>query len=122
MDNLLTLLGEARAYVNIYSAGCPHPGSATARAYDQAYQRCLSAIHDDDAAAATERWRRAAIRHGALRRLRKAVEPLADAVTCGDRTAAELAAASVRAALTILYRYPAGVPGRGHRAGQVPAI
>ncbi|WP_162630053.1 hypothetical protein [Azospirillum ramasamyi] len=119
MDNLLTLLGEARAHVNIYSTK-PKPSERTADSYKAAFESYLKGGHRSPAAAATTIWRRAAIRHGAIRQLRGAVTGLEQALSAGDAAAAAAYAAPVRAALDLLYSHMAGRRARRPRGPTNP--
>lgn len=106
MDNLLTLLGEARAYVDIYTAE-PQPSPATAQRYQVAYDGFMGGQRT-----AHESWRRAAIRYVRLRRLCLAVPKLEAALEAKDLSSAILVAEQIRESLDVLRRNPAGKRGR----------
>lgn len=122
MHNLLTELGEARAYVNIYSVG-PKPCETTSKGYRQAFARYRatgSLGRSPSSRPGTSAWHRAALRYGALDELRLAVPTLELALATADAAAAEASALRVSTALELLRQNPAGKQGRRLRLAPAP--
>jgi hypothetical protein len=112
MSNLLTTLGEGRAYTRIYSQAYPVRPS-TARRYMEEYARYLDGITPETAPSPEAgMWAMAGIRYGALSRLAEAVPILERAIEAGDTAAADTAGRDVRACLATLERYPPKPMGR----------
>lgn len=112
MNNLFTLLGEARAYLRIYAGN--QVGQSTATGYEAGYARVRSGttIIEDEASEATRGWLKAAARWGAMRDLGVAAAELEQALDAGDDERSRIAAAQARECLELLYRYPTGQRGR----------
>lgn len=115
MENLLTLIAESRECLRLYAGQAI--SDHTAHGYDRVYRRYLAhgrvgLRHDVELA--TLRWRRSALRHGAVRALRRTLPDLEAAITSGDDAAAA-AAEPVRRALDVLHAFPAALPGRPAR-------
>ena len=122
MHNLLTELGEARAYVDIYSVG-PPPSDATSKGYRQAFARYRATGflgRSPTSRPATSAWHKAALRYGALAELRDVVPTLEAALTTADGAATETAAARLSSALDLLRLNPAGKQGRRRRPLPAP--
>lgn len=112
MENLFTLLGEARAHVNIFTPVRLH--RRTERHYKNVYDAFVrGALLPADAPshAAAVAWR-SAIRHGALRQLEAATEALEATLEVGGREERDTAAMEVERCLELLRRFPAIRPGR----------
>lgn len=127
MTNMFTLLGEARAHVNIFTPVPLH--HRTERHYKNVYDAFVCGALLPEAApsrAAAVAWR-SAIRHGALRQLAAATEALETALRDGGRAERDAAALEVERCLELLRRFPAIRTGRrprpsdtraSHRVGQ----
>ena len=117
LQKLLTLLGEARAYDNIYST-IPGPSERTAVGYRLAFDRYLatgSFGRSDRLRPSTVVWHKAAFRFGALEMLRSALPALEAAISDDDHAAANAAGKRVVQVLELLRRDPPGKPGRRPR-------
>jgi hypothetical protein len=113
LQNLLTLLGEAKAYDNIYCT-MPGPSEKTAVGYRLAFERYLSTGsfgRSDRLRPSTVVWHKAAFRFGALEILRAAIPDLEAAVSANDHPAAEAAGHRVARVVEMLRRNPPGKPG-----------
>ncbi len=116
MANMLTTLGEGRAYARIYSQAYPVRPS-TAHRYMDEYARYLGGITPETAPSPEAgMWAMAGIRYGALSSLAEAVPVLERALEAGDAAAAEEAELDVRKCLETLERYPPKPMGRRMRA------
>lgn len=112
MENLLTTLGEARAMLRV-EGETYQPSPSTAEKYMKFYElrMCGREIRPPQTKAAAV-WRKAALRHGVVQKLRRASEPFEQALLAGDRQSAERLADDVRNALEVLYANPIARPGR----------
>lgn len=112
MHELLTTLGEGRAFVNIYSMA-HEPRPSTRKRYLSEYRRYLQGIVPEEAPSlAAGMWAMAGVRFGALERMKAAVPALEVAVKAGDQVTAEAAAAEVEACLEVFRKYPPHPLGR----------
>lgn len=115
MTNMFTLLGEARAHVNIFTPVLLH--HRTERHYKNVYDAFVRGALSPETApsrAAAVAWR-SAIRHGALRQLEAATKTLEMALEVGGRVEKDAAALEVERCLELLRRFPAIRPGRRPR-------
>lgn len=115
MTNVFTLLGEARAHVNIFKPVRLH--GRTERHYKNVYDafvRGALSLETAPSGAAAVAWR-SAIRHGALRQLAAATEALEAALEVGGRAERDAAALEVERCLELLRRFPAIRTGRRPR-------
>lgn len=104
--NMLTTLGEARAYAWIYSNANPIR-QATADRYMEEYAFYLKGkLPDRAASAAGRRCAEVGVRYGALRGILSALPALEAAVADGDEAAAEGPEAEIRASLDTFRRFP----------------
>ncbi|MBP2309721.1 hypothetical protein GBZ48_18395 [Azospirillum melinis] len=112
MDNLLTMFGEARAMLRI-EGDTYQPSPSTSEKYMRFYESRMSGrdIWPPQTRAAAV-WRKAALRHGVVRRLRRASEAFEQALIAGDRQSAERLGEDVRHFLEVLYANPIARPGR----------
>lgn len=116
MDELFTLLGEARALSGVYCN--PKPSAVTERRYRTEYERWRAGEGGPETAASYSGslWLRAAIRGGAMLRLADVATDLEAALKRGDARGAIAIADDARRCIGVLSRYPAAAPGRRRRA------
>lgn len=112
MDNLLILLGEARAVLRV-EGDTYQPSRATIESYLKFYElRAEGREIHPPRARSTAVWRKAALRYGTVQRLRRSAGAFERALVAGERHAAERLAGEVRDALEVLYLNPIARPGR----------
>ena len=112
MTNLWTTLGEGRAYIRIYSQAYPVKAETEHR-YDLEYGRYLRGVLPEHASSKNgQYWMQVGIRHGTLKRMAAALEPLELALDAGDTAAAEAAGAEVKECLRTFATYPPRPLGR----------
>ncbi|CAO3357966.1 hypothetical protein [Azospirillum melinis] len=115
MDNLLTLLGEARAIMRV-GMSTHRPSPETAERYLVHYHLYLrgeaGALSTGDAMLV---WRASALRYGALCQLANDIPVYEAALERGDHETATALADQLRAAVDLLYRHPPAWSGRRAR-------
>lgn len=112
MDNLLTLLGEARAMLRV-EGDIYQPSRTTIESYLKFYElRAEGREIHPPRTRSTAVWRKAALRYGTVQRLRRSAGAFEQAVIAGDRQSAERLGEDVRHFLEVLYANPIARPGR----------